>query len=407
MQCQECLSLLSDYIDKQLEADIAREIEIHTAACSECRQEWTALSGTVRLMKNLPRFSAPDSVAKDISKALQKQENQRARLRAGFHGLFALAASLLVVMILSYTNENFKMESPTVAEHSAPVEATMAKKEQMEAKKYQEYDMKNGHPFHEEAESPPSDPMPENEAAAGDVEALDDFSAGEEKDLQRMARAEKADARKNNHRRIEDAINPKRNFPVTENKKPSESDTGVSLEKTKLEQENSVAAAKDKKTEEKQAAVTAKETKPEPVAEEQKEIVVAKGPESDAGPCDLAKWYPDISQKVGKETPIVVRYHILQDRQDFMAVLGIVTLDMETTSKKLATIFRQPSSKIEFEWKEKTISGHFWNQPVEYTELFSLFRQLQEFCRMETGTEFSYPKDRKIQLTILLLNPLD
>ncbi|MGI8553827.1 MAG: anti-sigma factor family protein [Dehalococcoidia bacterium] len=59
--------LLSDYLDGELNAEATREVELHLAACADCRDRLRALRRTVRFIKAAGRVDlAPGTLGRSI-----------------------------------------------------------------------------------------------------------------------------------------------------------------------------------------------------------------------------------------------------------------------------------------------------------------------------------------------------
>ena len=90
---------LDAYLDGELAAPDAAELEAHLRACPDCarlEQRRRALSAAVR--KHVLRFPAPDTLRASVRTALRADVNQTARHRSSWPAL-AVAASLAVVAV--------------------------------------------------------------------------------------------------------------------------------------------------------------------------------------------------------------------------------------------------------------------------------------------------------------------
>src|SRR5205814_9589628 len=93
---------LDAYLDGELAAPDAAELEAHRRACPDCarvERRRRALSAAVR--KYVLRFPAPDTLRARVRTALRADVNRTARRRSYWPGL-AVAASLAVVAVGSW-----------------------------------------------------------------------------------------------------------------------------------------------------------------------------------------------------------------------------------------------------------------------------------------------------------------
>lgn len=61
MNCKEVKSLLSDYLDKELNADIEKEITDHLSSCFDCKQELDCFERGMKILKHLKNRQLPHS----------------------------------------------------------------------------------------------------------------------------------------------------------------------------------------------------------------------------------------------------------------------------------------------------------------------------------------------------------
>jgi len=94
---------LDAYLDGELAADDAVELEAHLRACPDCsrfEQHRRALSVAVR--DQIPRFQAPDTLRARVQTALRAEVNRAAPRRVVGWRALAVAASLAVVAVGSW-----------------------------------------------------------------------------------------------------------------------------------------------------------------------------------------------------------------------------------------------------------------------------------------------------------------
>ena len=60
--CSRLVSLLSDYIDGRLPADVRRDLEQHLGGCSECTTFVGTFRSTVAMLKSLKEEDLPDEL---------------------------------------------------------------------------------------------------------------------------------------------------------------------------------------------------------------------------------------------------------------------------------------------------------------------------------------------------------
>jgi anti-sigma factor RsiW len=140
MVCNETREHLSAYLDKELSAELSAAVRAHLAACPECRALADELRATATLLGRLPVRPAPEHVAADIQReierrllleeappALDAQPPERTlplhRARA-WPRVAAVAATALLaagISVMAYLGRQGAVpQGVTVAEKSAP-----------------------------------------------------------------------------------------------------------------------------------------------------------------------------------------------------------------------------------------------------------------------------------------------
>lgn len=80
MKCSHIQSLLSEYLDGQLSAAQAEQVERHLTACDGCQGRWRMLRRTVRLVAHLGQEKCPVDLRAPVALAVSQTPAQR-RLR--------------------------------------------------------------------------------------------------------------------------------------------------------------------------------------------------------------------------------------------------------------------------------------------------------------------------------------
>ena len=79
MKCEECRDKFSEYVDGELNADDAAEIETHLEACVECRRELELMNGITFAVVDLPRHCPSMEAILNISRTIHKTAPEPAR----------------------------------------------------------------------------------------------------------------------------------------------------------------------------------------------------------------------------------------------------------------------------------------------------------------------------------------
>jgi len=91
-------SLMSAYLDQELDADESRDFEETLASSPDARRELDELRSLLRLVKDLPEVEAPPDLYEKIARKLRRKK----LLRADFWLLVALPFQVLgILMILA------------------------------------------------------------------------------------------------------------------------------------------------------------------------------------------------------------------------------------------------------------------------------------------------------------------
>ncbi|NLA75431.1 MAG: zf-HC2 domain-containing protein, partial [Deltaproteobacteria bacterium] len=141
MECAKIKSLLSEYMDKTLENDTAKEVKGHLLSCRECSNDYFLMKTIAQEMRSMERFKAPSNLLNRINLAVQKRPwylrlpdfipgSGGFRLPMEYLTLGATAILLFLIitglymdkpgaMRVAYNNSTFSDSGSTV---SAPVE---------------------------------------------------------------------------------------------------------------------------------------------------------------------------------------------------------------------------------------------------------------------------------------------
>ena len=96
-------SLLDAYLDGELAAPDAAELEQHLRACPECsRLERRRRAASDAVREHLPRFPAPELLRNRVRAAARAEASGRERRRVPWWSALAVAASLAVVAVGSW-----------------------------------------------------------------------------------------------------------------------------------------------------------------------------------------------------------------------------------------------------------------------------------------------------------------
>ena len=76
MNCQKIKKLLNPYIDKTLDADMAKQVDDHLKSCSACRKEYLELNDIISAVNSLSPQPAPENLTENIMAKISQKEIQ-------------------------------------------------------------------------------------------------------------------------------------------------------------------------------------------------------------------------------------------------------------------------------------------------------------------------------------------
>jgi len=76
MNCQKIKKLLNPYIDKVLDADTAKQVELHLKSCSACNKEYQSLKEIIISLNSLSTQPAPVDFTQSIMTNISQKEIQ-------------------------------------------------------------------------------------------------------------------------------------------------------------------------------------------------------------------------------------------------------------------------------------------------------------------------------------------
>jgi hypothetical protein len=137
MLCEQVHEHLSAYLDKELTAELSAAVRSHLDSCAECRALLAELRATADLLGRLPVHAAPEHVAQDVQRQIERRalvggappaEEQprertlpvhRARLWPRALAVAATVALAAGIGILTYLTQN--QQEPVTPEVTSPV----------------------------------------------------------------------------------------------------------------------------------------------------------------------------------------------------------------------------------------------------------------------------------------------
>ncbi|MGI6113950.1 MAG: DUF4349 domain-containing protein [Mahellales bacterium] len=121
MKCQDCIDLLSQYLDNKLEEDKFAQVEKHLAQCEKCQRIYEDLKAIVSACGSMEEIEPPAEL-NGIIKERIKEERKRSARKASWKAITAVAAAVLVIFVsmIGYPGNRLftggndgSMESPT------------------------------------------------------------------------------------------------------------------------------------------------------------------------------------------------------------------------------------------------------------------------------------------------------
>ncbi len=103
MKCQDCIDLISQYIDNKLEKDKAAQVEKHLAQCGKCQRIYEDLKAIVSACGSMEEIEPPAELNSMIKERIQKERKRSAR-KASWKAITAVAAAVLVIFISMIAN---------------------------------------------------------------------------------------------------------------------------------------------------------------------------------------------------------------------------------------------------------------------------------------------------------------
>jgi hypothetical protein len=76
MNCQKIKKLLNPYIDKALDADMARQVDEHLKSCPVCNKEYQRLNKIITSLNSLSYQPAPDNFTQNLMAKISREEVQ-------------------------------------------------------------------------------------------------------------------------------------------------------------------------------------------------------------------------------------------------------------------------------------------------------------------------------------------
>ena len=398
MQCQEYLSILSEYIDERLDADTVKQLEAHIRICPQCAQTLQELKNTINILKELPRVSAPPDLATEISRLIV-QENCAQRGNKYFLSSMAIAASLLLAVglwIRAFLIQTPSFESAVLAEKaekqnepqklSQATNQALKKDKVQEAKEYQrkakqwarqKEDYFLGSPEgngQKQEESKPSDFL-----AIAECEVMEDY-ADEAPD-----HTNEAPVHTNKALDYKDkAPVYSAETPVQPDKAPKEqfsnnSICGLEVGDEKMPMDREIVPTQTGAGEKQIYSLTPhsspyKTPVPKPLYQDQPEL--KKGSEIDLS------WYDNLSVKVTPNQPVVFISETKKSGQSNILIFRGISQKFADTSKELSRFLQKEPNKLNLQLQEKSRQVHCWNKVTDAVKLADIRAKLM--CLTET-----------------------
>lgn len=133
MRCEEIRSLLSAYLDGELEPVELQAVEGHLPDCSRCRDELELLRGTVGLVRSLPEEELPEGFSERLRHHLAGKKPWRHGILSAlrpdrvmrYRGWMAAAAVFLILLAAGVFSDSLEFkQSKTVQPPLGPAQGT-------------------------------------------------------------------------------------------------------------------------------------------------------------------------------------------------------------------------------------------------------------------------------------------
>lgn len=102
MKCSQCETMLSAFIDRELDGTSALMVQRHIAECGECREELEALRATKLTLSSIPRIEPTADSFERVRAAVLSSERQRVIQWKFASGL--IAAATFATLLAMYTS---------------------------------------------------------------------------------------------------------------------------------------------------------------------------------------------------------------------------------------------------------------------------------------------------------------
>ena len=114
MNCQKIKKSLNPYIDKTLDADMAKQVEGHLKSCSACCEEYLKLKQVVSALNSILSQPAPENLTENIMAKISQEDVQiqsswmdllkkRVSIPRFSFRLIGVAAATVAVMFFAFT----------------------------------------------------------------------------------------------------------------------------------------------------------------------------------------------------------------------------------------------------------------------------------------------------------------
>lgn len=127
MNCKECFSLQSQYIDGDLSPDAVARVQAHLAECSACRHSYAAMESLVKSLHTMDDIPVPENLAEEVLAAVKRGPQAEKRifrlpriLSSWQTYSVAAACMLLFTVFYTQTNDRFAMTNDSYVYTVAP-----------------------------------------------------------------------------------------------------------------------------------------------------------------------------------------------------------------------------------------------------------------------------------------------